>query len=117
MIKSILLSAAAMIIAVGFVFGSSAVSTHILNRLEDRIAEANTAEDYKAFNEEYMKLEKYFSLTMPDSALSEIESTIGELISFSECGSDDEAMAAKNRLCSQIKQQRRLSGFNLRSIF
>ena len=115
--KSIILSSLSILLSVLFVTVSAFGTGRALDSLLLKIGEAEDAEDYDKLREELERQEKYLSLTLADSTLSEIEYSILEVRDYLLFGSEDEAMAAKSRLISKIRAPRRLSGFNPRSIF
>ena len=93
------------------------VTVKMLDTIASEIEEAIYAEEYESVIEDAKRRELFLSLTLSDDALSDIYSGIKELAIMAEEGQTDELIVAKGRLLCQIEHQRRLSGFNARSIF
>ena len=117
MTKSILLSSIIIALTVVFISVNSIISADILKNIETQLKEENTTEEYRALEERFDKSASYLSFFMSDNTLLEIHSQLGEIIAYSESGSDDEMNAAKNRLCARLNEQRRLCGLNFKSVF
>ena len=114
--KAIIFSSLILIASIISVAASSAAASMFFGKLSKETESAQTLDEYKKIEAEFDSHKTFLSLFLRDSALSEIEYTIKELIAFAEYGSD-EAQVVKNRLCCLIEQQRRLSGLNVSSIF
>lgn len=117
MTKSIFLSSLIITLTVAFIAVNSIVSAGILKNIETELKEEKTTEEYKAIEKQFDKSAGYLSFFMSDSTILEIHSSLGEIIAYSEAGSDDEMEAAKNRLRVRLNEQRRLCGLNFKSIF
>lgn len=114
--KSIFLSSLIILVSILSVTVSSAAASSFLAEISVETESAQSLDDYKNIGAKFDDHATFLSLFLRDSALSEIDYTIKELIAFAEFGSD-EAEVVKNRLCCLIEQQRRLSGLNITSIF
>ena len=115
--KSIIISSAALVLCFTFVSLSAAYTGRILDDLIESINHAATPDDYEDIIKEFRRADRFLMLTLHDSTLFEIEYSILEVKDFLEYGSEDEATAAKSRLISKIREPRRLSGFNMNSVF
>lgn len=115
--KSIIFSLLSLLLLIAFVITSATVTHSLLDKLSSEVEDAMNAEEYENIKKEFEKMERFLSLTLSDNTLCEIEYSILEVRDYLEHGSEDEADAAKSRLLSKIKESRRLSGLNPRSIF
>ncbi|MBQ7363412.1 MAG: hypothetical protein IJW48_03060 [Clostridia bacterium] len=115
--KSILFSGLAILAVSAVVFIGSGISAMKLAELEEALHSATDVSDYKEIEARFLDMENYLSLSIGDLELTEIRYSFTELIAFAECGSDDEAEAAKSRLLCYLEHERRLSGFGPGAIF
>lgn len=106
-----------LLFTVAFAAISSCVTVAMLDSAIEEIEESQTVGDYKRAMENAEGRELFLSLTLSDSSLSEIGTGMRELVLLAEMGRSDEIETAKGRLICLIEHQRRLSGFNARSIF
>ena len=117
MFKSLIISGAVLLLTVIFTITNSTISSNMLGKLEKTIESSESSLDFQNLRDSFDKAEKFLSLSIPDSCLWEIENCISDIISYQNSESDDEVEAGKSRLLCLIRQQRRLSGFNIKSIF
>ena len=115
--KSIIISGASILLLFALVITGSLFLSFDLRTLRDEIEASDTLEEYKTAHEHFRKREKLYALAVGDAKLTEIRYSFDELITFSEFGTEDEAMAAKSRLVSYIECERRLSGFGIEALF
>ncbi len=110
------------------VTGSALINTRILLRRIDSItdtvlnlnteADAETsAKNARAAFEDFKHEEEYLSLTVNHNDLTDIEELFSEMIGHLEVLDRDSAQVTKNRLLDALSHLRRLSGFNISSIF
>lgn len=81
-------------------------------RLDDNSAAIKSKESY----DDFMKKEKYLSLTVSHDDMTSIESCFVEMIGYLSVGDIQNAEVVKYRLKSSLEHLRRLSGFNLDAI-
>lgn len=110
------------------VTGSALINTRILLRRIDSItdtvlnlnteadAETSTKNARAAFDD-FKHEEEYLSLTVNHNDLTDIEGLFSEMIGHLEVLDRDSAQVTKNRLLDALSHLRRLSGFNISSIF
>ena len=115
--KSIIISSIALCLCFAFVAGSAIATGKILDNLIASTEEAVSSEDYEKIINDFRRSEKFLFLTLQDSTLFEIEYSLFEVKDFLSHGTEDEASAAKSRLLSKMEEPRRLSGFNIKSVF
>lgn len=70
----------------------------------------------RAIYEDYMKKEKYMSLTVSHDDLTSIEDCFVEMIGYLSVGDKQNAEVTKSRLMNFLEHLRRLSGFNIDAI-
>jgi hypothetical protein len=114
------------LITIGVVFTLVIVNSIILGNLIDdtimrlekielsvpELAKDELRECYRSFE----KREKYISLSVSHSDLTEIDVCFSEIIGAAEAGDIDEMIIIKSRLLNSFKHLRRLSGINIDSI-
>ena len=115
--KSIIISGVAILLLFAAVITGSLILSFDLGALGEEIKASVTVEEYKAAREHFREREKLYALAVGDAKLTEIRYSFDEVITFTEFGTEDEAMAAKNRLLSYVECERRLSGFGLEALF
>lgn len=115
--KSIVIASVSLFVIFAFVISSACITQSALTSLSDAVGEADGVLEFEKIYNDFRRLSRYLSLTLPDSELSEIEYSILEVRAYLYHGTNDEADAAKSRLESKINEARRLSGLNPRSIF
>ena len=115
--KSVIISSIAMLFLLAFVISSALITHRILVDVGNDVESAESYIDYERISEAFERSERFLSLTLSDNTLCEIEYSILEIRDYLKHGSEDEANAAKSRLLSKIREARRLSGLNPRSIF
>jgi hypothetical protein len=115
--KSIIISAGAIILSFAFVITCALLTHRILGSILNEVETAEAPEDFDIISQKFERAESFLSFTLSDNSICEIEYSILEVRDYLTHGSLDEAMAAKSRLISKIKEHRRLSGVNPRSIF
>lgn len=119
--KEKILSVALLITVIVFV----TVNTLILNKqigditenvslltLDNESAEENAERIYADF----MKKEKYMSITVSHDDLTSIEDCFVEMIGFISVGDIPNAEVTRSRLISYLEHLRRLSGFNIDAV-
>lgn len=73
-------------------------------------------EKAKEIHSDYMKKEKYMSITVSHDDLTSIEDCFVEMIGFLSVGDTQNAAVTKSRLINFLEHLRRLSGFNIDAI-
>ena len=110
------------------VVGATAINTCVLMRRIDGITEAaqrlNTEESAVLAEEnakiafaDFKREEEYLSLTVNHDDLSDIEGLFSEMIGQLSVLDREGAEVTKNRLIDALSHLRRLSGFNISSVF
>lgn len=88
-----------------------------INKVEDLSLEEEDAEDEALrIYDDYMKKEKYMSITVSHDDLTSIEDCFVEMLGFLSVGDVQNAAVTKSRLISFLEHLRRLSGFNIDAI-
>ena len=70
----------------------------------------------KEIHADFMKKEKYMSLTVNHEDLTSIEDCFVEMIGYISVGDSNNAEVTKSRLISYLEHLRRLSGFNIDAV-
>ena len=117
MYKSLIASSAVLLLCLGLALTNSIVTLRILSSIEAEAEAATTYTDFKGIHDGYMNAERFLSICIPDSSLSEIEGCLSDVLSSSSLSSENELKTAKSRLLCLLRQQKRLCGFNIKSIF
>ena len=117
MLKSLTISSVVLILTVVFTLANGIISNIMFDNLEEMVEKADGISDFEKIHEKFDEAERFLSLSISDTSLWEIENCISDIISYTESGTEDEAEVGKSRLLCLIRQQRRLSGFNIKSIF
>lgn len=119
------------IFAVALLFlliGAAVANTVFLTRGIDRITESVRAlkidepteeaeAEAKDLYEDYRRWEQFFSLTVSHRDLTDVESLFSEMLGYLGVSDADGARVAKSRLIDALSHLRRLSGFNIGSVF
>jgi hypothetical protein len=112
-------------VLLGVVFTLVAINTVILHRNLDAIIEEVSAidtksekasADFKACYSQFERYERFISLTVSHSDLTDIDDAFTEIIAASEIGDTETMSITKSRLLGSLKHLRRLSGINIDSI-
>ncbi|MBQ8302197.1 MAG: DUF4363 family protein [Clostridia bacterium] len=80
------------------------------------ITSSGAKDDAEKLFDEYMKKERFISLTVSHNDLTTIEDCFVEMIGYLSIGDTDNAEVAKSRLIHSFEHLRRLSGFNIDAI-
>ena len=115
--KSVIISGAAILLLFASVITGSLSLSHNLRRVGEAIDRADSVEEYQRIRDDFIHREKLYALLVGDTRLTEIRYTFDEIITFTQCGTEDEAAAAKSRLVAYIECERRLSGFGIEALF
>lgn len=119
--KEKILSVVLLVIIIAFV----TVNTIILSKQIDEIiekvegldtSENNANENAEQIYENFMKKQKYMSLTVSHDDMTSIEGCFVEMIGYLAIGDHQNAEVVKYRLKNSLEHLRRLSGFNLDAI-
>lgn len=119
--KEKILSVVLLVMIIVFV----TINTVILNGQIDEIiekvdlfdvSEDNAKKNAEQIYEDFMKKQKYMSLTVSHDDMTSIEGCFVEMIGYLAIGDRQNAEVVKYRLKSSLEHLRRLSGFNLDAI-
>lgn len=80
------------------------------------ISSEGAMEDAKELYADFMRKEKYMSLTVSHDDLTSIEDCFVEMIGYISVGDGENAQVTKSRLISYLEHLRRLSGFNIDAV-
>jgi len=123
-VKSAVVSILVIAFTFGFVIFNSFYISSYFARLEGEVDSIEVNEDYarlegefSRLDEDFDKMERYLSLSIHDKLLFEVEGCFGDVISYAKAENHEGVLQSKSRLKTSISQLRRLSGFNLKSIF
>lgn len=110
-----------MILVIAFVTVNTIVLHTQINKTIDDISGLlldleGAEEKAKEIYSDYMKKEKYMSITVSHDDLTSIEDCFVEMIGFLSVGDVQNATVTKSRLISCLEHLRRLSGFNIDAI-
>ena len=121
--KSIIVSGILIIVITVFAFTSSILVSSYLDRLTDSINQYRDFETeqatiiYRALYDDYKRREVWLCMVIDDESLMKIEEDFTDVIAQAEVQGDSEVEISINRLTCHLKQIRRLSGFNIKSVF
>ncbi len=113
------------IILLALVIVSVIVNTVVLDKQIEGIIESvdkldpngsNAKEEADEIYQDFMKKERYMSLTVSHDDMTSIESCFVEMIGYLAVGDKQNAEVVKYRLKSSLEHLRRLSGFNFDAI-
>ena len=112
-----------LITVVGFTIFDTVFLQRQLSQLRESAAgldvsdkNPNAEEDAKALSREFMKKERFISLSVNHEDLTNIEEAFTELIAELSVSEHNDAEVAKNRLVDAFEHLRRLSGCNIDSV-
>ena len=80
------------------------------------ISSEGVLEEAKELYADFMRKEKYMSLTVSHDDLTSIEDCFVEMIGYISVGDSNNAVVTKSRLISCLEHLRRLSGFNIDAV-
>ncbi len=89
----------------------------VIEKLEDTPNSPNEAQTYIDIYDDYMRRQKYISLTVNHDDLSTIETSFFEMLGAIEANDEESLIIAKSRLLGALSHLKRLSGINMDSIF
>ena len=90
---------------------------NILDKLNSISNESACTEDYETLFKDYMKKQKFISLSVNHSYLTDVEGDFAEIITAARENETSELMITKSRLMSSLSHIRRLASINIDSIF
>lgn len=116
--KGLTLSAVIIILLALLVALNSCIIGIKLGELLEEIDKSDGSEaEFSELYDRFMQIEKLLSLSINDTHLYETELAFGECIESARLGNDDGVAVGKSRLIHSLMYIRRISGFNIKSIF
>ena len=113
----ILLALVTLFVIVNGVYITKSVDGYI-ERLEGIDTESDSlTEELQGLYGEFQKTASVISLTVNHEDLTNIEDAFAEIIGAAEAKEQSEVIITKSRLVDALRHLRRLSGFNIESIF
>lgn len=95
----------------------SKTMNEIAQKLKNTPSDTESYADYSEIYDEYMKKQRFISLTVSHDDLTNIESEFNEILGSIEADDKENLIIAKSRLIGSLSHLKRLSGINADSIF
>ena len=119
--KEKILSIALLILVITFVTVNTVILNHQIEKITKEVdalkVDSESSEyDAKKIYDDFMKKEKYMSLTVSHDDLTSIEDCFVEMIGYISVGNMSDAEVTKSRLISYLEHLGRLSGFNIDAV-
>ena len=119
--KEKILSIILLIAVISFVVVNTVMLSREIDEITDAVSsfmpsEENAEAKATVLYDDFMKKEKYMSITVSHDDLTSIEDCFVEMIGFISIGDTKNAAVTKSRLISYLKHLRRLAGFNIDAI-
>ena len=89
----------------------------IAQKLKDAPSDTESYSAYSEIFDEYMKKQRFISLTVSHDDLTNIENEFNEILGSIEANDVENLIIAKSRLIGSLSHLKRLSGINADSIF
>ena len=114
--KSIIVSVGVLLFLLAIVITNTIFINLVVGGLEKSLEQVETLIGFEQTYDEYLKNERWLSLTVDDMRMQNIENAFVVCVEYSRQGLSEEAAIEKSRLLSELRQMRRLCGFNIKSI-